>query len=167
VAITRDSEAAELAALYQRAEEKGKAFAAHMEASMPLWAALVDARMARDNFKRDFKVKHMGLKATKKKRPMPNKTKTTITLARETHYEIRRLAAKWDIPVAQAWERCCHYTAACFDELSEGDLPSESIAEIRQADARAEMLNLSTETFKAFPFSVLHSACKPNADVMG
>ena len=66
---TRDADSAELADLYQRAEEAGKAFAAHMEASMPLWAAVVEARAARDSFKRDFKAKHMGLKITNKEMP--------------------------------------------------------------------------------------------------
>lgn len=63
---TRDADAAELAALYQRAEETGKAFTAYMEASMPLWAAVKEARTSRDAFKRDFKAKHMSLKATNK-----------------------------------------------------------------------------------------------------
>jgi hypothetical protein len=63
---TRDADAAELAALYQRAEDKGKAFAAHMEASMALWQAVSEARAARDAFKRDFRAKNMGLKITNK-----------------------------------------------------------------------------------------------------
>lgn len=63
---TRDADAAELAALYQRAEEAGKLFAAHMEAAMPLWAAVHEARAARDSFGREFKAKHMGMKLTKK-----------------------------------------------------------------------------------------------------
>ncbi|MET4294744.1 hypothetical protein ABIB06_006577 [Bradyrhizobium sp. LB8.2] len=58
---TRDADAAELAALYQSAEEAGKTFAKHMEASLPLWQAVQDARAARDTFKRDFKAKHMGM----------------------------------------------------------------------------------------------------------
>ena len=66
---TRDADAAELAALYQRAEEAGRAFAAHMEASMPLWQTVIDARAARDTFKRDFKGKHMSLNVTNKGRP--------------------------------------------------------------------------------------------------
>ena len=37
-----------------------------MEASMPLWAAVMEARTARDDFKGDFKAKHMGLKITNK-----------------------------------------------------------------------------------------------------
>jgi hypothetical protein len=41
-------------------------FAAHIEASMPLWQAVQDARAARDTFKRDFKAKHMSLKAANK-----------------------------------------------------------------------------------------------------
>ena len=44
-----------------------------------------------------------------------------LAVAPETHYEVRRLAKKWGIPIAQAWERCCHNTAACFDEVGEGD----------------------------------------------
>ncbi|MCK1734760.1 hypothetical protein IVA79_12510 [Bradyrhizobium sp. 138] len=63
---TRDADAAELAALYQRAEEAGKAFYAHMEAGMLLFAELQAARTARDGFKRDFKAKHMELKVTYK-----------------------------------------------------------------------------------------------------
>ena len=40
-----------------------------MEAAMPLWAAVADARAIRDAFKRDFKVKHMGLKITNEDKP--------------------------------------------------------------------------------------------------
>ncbi len=58
---TRDADAAELAALYQTAELAGKTFAKHMEASMPLWQAVQDARTARDAFKQSFRAKHMGL----------------------------------------------------------------------------------------------------------
>lgn len=64
-----DADAAKLAALYQRAEDAGKAFAAHMDAAMPLWAAVQNARAARDAFKRDFRAKHMGMKLTKKESP--------------------------------------------------------------------------------------------------
>ncbi len=62
--VRLDADAAELAALYQRAGDAG------MEAAMPLWAAAVaDARAIRDAFKRDFKVKHMGLKITNEDKP--------------------------------------------------------------------------------------------------
>lgn len=61
---TRDVDATELAALYQAAEDAGKAFYAHSEAGAVLFGELQAARGARDNFKRDFKAKHMGLKVT-------------------------------------------------------------------------------------------------------
>ena len=43
-----DADAAELAALYQRADEARKAFNAHMDASMPLWAAIQETQDIRD-----------------------------------------------------------------------------------------------------------------------
>lgn len=57
----RDADAAKLAALYQRAEEAGKAFTAYMEASMPLWQAVVDARKERDAFRREYRAAHMSM----------------------------------------------------------------------------------------------------------
>ncbi|MCK1485552.1 hypothetical protein IVB25_23385 [Bradyrhizobium sp. 193] len=66
IKTTRDADAAELAALYQRAEDAGKVFSAHMEASVALWQAVMDARAERDTFKRDFRAKHMGLRVTNK-----------------------------------------------------------------------------------------------------
>jgi len=79
---------------------------------------------------------------------MKNKTKTTITIAPETHYEVRRLAKLWDIPIAQVWERCCHYAAAASDREDtigrdtgyEPAMNVEDIATMRQAEAKVEML---------------------------
>jgi len=68
---------------------------------------------------------------------MKNKTKTTITVAPETHYEVRRLAKLWDIPIAQVWEVCCHYTARQAGGRRQTAI---NIAAIRQAEAKVELL---------------------------
>lgn len=67
---------------------------------------------------------------------MSNKAKTTITVAPETHYEIRRLAKSWGIPIAQAWETCCHFAAI----QSPGRDTTLELARFRQAEAKVEML---------------------------
>jgi hypothetical protein len=72
--------------------------------------------------------------------PVPNKTKATITVAPETHYEIRRLAKLWE-SIAQAWEVCCHYTAR---QAGADDAAAALVAEIRQAQAKVEILKRAT-----------------------
>jgi hypothetical protein len=67
---------------------------------------------------------------------MSNK-KTTITVTPETHYEIRRLGKLWNIPIAQVWEICCHYTAR---QAGSRGQTAANIAAIRQAEAKIEML---------------------------
>ncbi|MDF0584734.1 hypothetical protein [Bradyrhizobium yuanmingense] len=67
---------------------------------------------------------------------MKNKTKTTITVAPETHYEVRRLAESWGIPIAQAWEVCCHFMAI----QAPGRETTLDLARFRQAEAKVEML---------------------------
>jgi hypothetical protein len=68
---------------------------------------------------------------------MKNKAKTTISIAPETDYEIRRLAKSWGIPIAQVWEICCHYTAR---KAGAHGATAALVAEIRQAEAKVEML---------------------------
>ncbi len=68
---------------------------------------------------------------------MSNQVKRTVSLSRESDYEIHRLAKAWDIPVAQARERAYHYAA--FHELN-GTPELERAATIRQAEAKVEML---------------------------
>ena len=71
---------------------------------------------------------------------MPNKVKRSPTIPMETDYEIRRLAKLWDVPIIRVWEICCHYTArqACAHYKT-----AKRIADIRQAEAKVEMLKSS------------------------
>jgi hypothetical protein len=70
---------------------------------------------------------------------MKNKTKSTITVAPETHYDIRRLAESWGIPIAQAWEVCCHFTAIQRPRREK----KLDLARFRQAEAKVEMLKVT------------------------
>lgn len=55
-------------------------------------------------------------------------------------YEIHRLAKVWGINVTKARERCYHYVAADFAKISPEDLPMKLAADLRQAEAKVEML---------------------------
>lgn len=72
---------------------------------------------------------------------MTNKVKTTVSIAPETDYEIRRLAKLWRVPIAQAWERCGHFAAS--EVFYRGAGPVTTDAHIRQAEAKVEMLRAS------------------------
>lgn len=54
--------------------------------------------------------------------------------------EIRRPAKLWDIPIAQVWEICCHYTAR---QAGSRGQTAANVASIRQAEAKVEMLKAS------------------------
>jgi hypothetical protein len=58
VNTTRDADAAEMAALYRAADDKGREFAAHMEMTVLLWHRMKEAREARDTFKAEYKAKY-------------------------------------------------------------------------------------------------------------
>jgi hypothetical protein len=68
------------------------------------------------------------------------KIKRTISIAAESDYEIHRLAKLWGINVTKARERCYHFAAAHMKDISPEDLPMKKAADIRQANAKAEML---------------------------
>ncbi len=74
---------------------------------------------------------------------MANSVKRTITIAAESDYEIHRLAKIWGINVTKARERCYHFAAAHFAEISPEDLPMQHAADLRQAEAKVEMLRAS------------------------
>jgi hypothetical protein len=73
---------------------------------------------------------------------MPNKIKRTISIAPESDYEIHRLAKLWNVPVAQARERCYHYAAGGLEDGVKLET-IQKIADIRQAEAKVEMLKAS------------------------
>lgn len=75
---------------------------------------------------------------------MSNQIKRTISISPESDYEIHRLAKVWGIPVTQARERCYHFAAAHLQKVSPDDMPMKLDADIRQAEAKVEMLREAT-----------------------
>jgi hypothetical protein len=71
---------------------------------------------------------------------MANKTKRTITIVAESDYEIHRLAKVWAINVTKAREPCYQSAAARMQEISPADLPLKNAADLRQAEAKVEIL---------------------------
>ena len=55
---TRDADAAEMAALYRTADDRGREFAAYMEKAPALWQKMAEARAARDAFKAAYRAKY-------------------------------------------------------------------------------------------------------------
>jgi hypothetical protein len=76
------------------------------------------------------------------------KIKTNFSLAPETNFEVRRLSKLWGISVSETWARCCHYAAARFNRLSPDDMPIKNAAELRQAEAKVEMLKGTEGSFR-------------------
>jgi hypothetical protein len=74
---------------------------------------------------------------------MTNKVKRSIRTAAESDYEIHRLAKKRGITVTAARERCYHFAAVHFAKISPEDLPMKTAADLRQAEAKVEMLKAS------------------------
>jgi hypothetical protein len=76
---------------------------------------------------------------------MANQIKRTISISPESDYEIHRLAKMWGIPVSQARERCYHFAAAQLRRVSPHDKPMQQESELRQAEAKVELLKQSSQ----------------------
>jgi hypothetical protein len=50
------------------------------------------------------------------------------------------LSRVWGINVTKARERCYHFAAAHFAKISPEDLPMKLAADLRQAEAKVELL---------------------------
>lgn len=76
---------------------------------------------------------------TNERNDMANKVKRTISISAESDYEVHRLAKLWKVSVTKARELCYHYAAV----WSHSGEPLVKAAEVRQAEAKVEMLKAS------------------------
>lgn len=139
VNTTRDADAAEMAALYRAADDKGREFAAHMEKGMAVWAQLVEARKAVMPSRPPTR-RSISSAATNERTDMSDQIKRTVSIDPESDYEIHQLKTLLGVkPVTKARELCYHYV----DRVLRLGTTPETITiagELRQAKAKVEML---------------------------